>query len=294
MLDKNNKGVVVVAAGHPYYGRMAFNLAKTIKAVDSTCPIQLIVQGNALNHINNKELFVFDYITRVDGYNGFELKLYVNELSKFDSSLLLDADCIWVNKKSPLQLINELNEKCIFTGITEGYHDYTDPDKSDPSNRYYFWADLSEMQQQYQLKDKIYQWRTEFIYFNKCQYVDNLFASAKSVYENARTQLASLKLFAGNVPDELAINIAACIHNIHPHQYKWCPSFWHRLTYENVPPIEQVSDQYYILSCGSNINTGNVKRVYDMFVKSASYKLGLQHMFQLISKREMMPDRQKM
>lgn len=287
-------GVTIVAAGHPYYGRMAFNLAKTIKAVDANCPIQLIVQGAAVNHINNKELFVFDHITRVEGYNGFELKLYVQDLTIFDACLLLDADCIWVNKSSPLTLIEQLNEQCVFTGITEGFNNFDDPISSDINTQYYFWADLSEMQQAYQLSGKIYQWRTEFLFFKKCEVVADLFKTAKHVYQNAIAQLPSLKLFVKSVPDELAVNVAACMHQMHPHKYKWRPSFWHRLTHENVPAIDQIAEQYYILSCGSNVNTGNVKRVYDMFVKAASYKLGVQHMFQLISKREMMPERQKM
>lgn len=287
-------GVTIVAAGHPYYGRMAFNLAKTIKAIDRTCPIEIITHGNALNHISEKEMWVFDYIVQAENINGFELKLHVNELTNFDECLLLDADCVWVNKRSPINLIKELSGVCDFTGITEGFYDISEPEKSDTNDRYYFWADVHQIINEYNLKFIIYQWRTEFLFFKKTGITETLFATARAIYKEAATKLPSLKLFAGHVPDELALNIAVSLCGIHPHKYKWQPSFWHRLTYENVPQMDEMIDRYYILSCGSNMNTGNVKRAYDMFVKAASYKLGMQHTFQLISKREMMPERQKM
>lgn len=291
MLKKS--GVAIVAIGHPYYGRMAFNLAKTIKAVDNNCPIQLITNGNALNHVSKKELFVFDYITDTEITNGFECKLHIDLLSEFENTLLLDADCVWVNAKSPIYHIEMLEKSCNFTGITEGMHNFDNQLLNDINNKYYFWADLAEMQQKYDLSGVIYQWRTECMYLKQCEQVKDLFETARYVYANAN-QLTSIKMFAHNVPDELAFNISACVHKMHPHKYKWRPSFWHRLYGETAPQIDELKEQYLILSCGSNTNTGNVKKIYDRIVKAASYKLGLQHVFQLINKREMMPSRQQM
>lgn len=290
------KGVMIVATGHPYYGRMAFNLAKTIKAVHKGCHIQIITHGNALNHIKNSDIStVFDYITNVPAdANGFELKLHIDRLSNFDEYLLLDADCIWISKQSPIDVIAKLSAVCDFSGITEGFYDPNEPEKSDVNTRYYFWADRDEIVNEYGLKHVIYQWRSEFLYIKKTGITETLFDLTRTIYSEVQQRLPSLKLFAGHVPDELAINIACSLCGIHPHQYKWQPSFWHRLTYENVPTMDEMAEQYYILSCGSNMNTGNVKRAYDMVVKAASYKLGMQHVFPLVSKREMMPLRQKM
>lgn len=288
-------GVVIVAAGHPYYGRMAFNLAKTIKAVDPACRVQIIKNGNALNHLRSPTDYnVFDDITTVPDIQGFELKLHADYLSVYDQFLLLDADCIWVSKKSPVDLMNELSNVCDFTGITEGVYNIKNPHNSDVHKHYYFWADVKDIIDTYQLSESIYQWRTEFMFIKKSETAYDLFSLARLVYNEATNKLHSIKLFAGHVPDELAINIATSIKDIHPHVYKWCPSFWHRLSYENIPSMDAIANNYYILSCGSNVNTSNVKRVYNMFVKAASYKLGMQHVFELISKREMMPERQKM
>ena len=288
-----NRGIVIVCTGHPYYGRMAFNLAKTIKAVDASCPIQVICDSTALDHISRRETWVFDIVTPVLPQNGFKLKLHANELAVFDEFILMDADCAWVSKKSPVELIKVLAIAHEFTGITEGMHDYDDPSKSDTSKRYYFWADLDEMQEQYQLSGRIYQWRTEFFFVKKGEFCDDLFWSARYIYEHAH-ELTSLKMFAHHVPDELAINIAACMHGVHPHAYKWQPTFWHRMHGDTMPQIEELQHKYYALSCGSNVTSSLVKKLYDRLVKAASSKLGMSHVFPMINKREMMPQRQQM
>jgi hypothetical protein len=289
-----NKGVSIIATGDHYYGRMAFNLAKTIKAIDKNCPVQLITHGNALNPVRSRDHWVFDIITHADIGNGFEAKLHIDKLTAFENCLLLDADCAWVSKVSPVKLIEQLSEKCFFTSITEGYFNIAEPEKSDVNTKYYFWADVPQLISEYALVDKIYQWRTEVMFLKQCTDVTELFESARYIHAHAQEDLDSLKLFAHHIPDELCINVAACIHRIHPHQYKWQPSFWHRLHSENTPPIETLQSNYYILSCGSNMTSPAVKKLYDRIVKAASYKLGMQHVFELINKKQMMPSRQQM
>jgi hypothetical protein len=286
------QGVLIIAIGHPYYGRMAFNLAKTIKAVDKNMSIQVVVNESSLNHISHKDLWVFDYITYTDIINGFECKLHADNLSKFENTLLIDADCAWVNLLSPSNLFNTLSG-CTFTGITEGYFDPKVPQASEVHPKYYFWADIDEIISKYGLTNIIFQWRSEFIYFEKCDWVKVMFDVAREVYQDAPQRLKSIKLFAHHVPDELALNIAASTCNIRPHKYKWQPSFWHRIN-PGYSTVEQLMSKYYVLSCGSNVTEMNIKKIYDRIVKAASYKLGMQHIFPLISKREMMPARQQM
>jgi len=287
-------GVSIIATGHHYYGRMAFNLAKTIKAIDKTCPIQIITNGVALNPIGARSHWVFDFITHTQITDGFEVKLHIDKLTEFENCLLLDADCAWVNKQSPIDLIEHLSNTCDFTGITEGFFDVNQPEKSDVNTKYYFWADVNQLITAYTLVDKIYQWRTEVMFLKQCENVAKLFETARYVHAHAQQDLDSLKLFAHNIPDELCINVAACIHHMHPHQYKWRPSFWHRLHSENAPQIDDLQQNYHVLSCGSNMTSPAVKKLYDRIVKAASYKLGMQHVFELINKKQMMPTRQQM
>jgi hypothetical protein len=289
----NKKGIVVIATGHPYYGRMAFNLAKTIKSVDRSCPIQLICDATALDHVSGRETWVFDDVTHVPASNAFRLKLHVDQLSQFEEFILMDADTAWVATQSPIDVIDQLSSVCEFSGITEGFYDYDDPQKSDVCKTYYFWADTQELNSEYELGGKIYQWRTEFMYVKKCHITKLLFETARYVYDQAH-QLTTLKHFAGHVPDELGINVAACAHGIKPHIYKWRPTFWHRIHGETISSIEHLQSAYYALSCGSNVTSGNVKKLYDRLVRAASCKLGMSHVFPMTNKREMIPQRQQM
>lgn len=287
-----NRGVCIVAVGHPYYGRMAFNLAKTIKAVDRDCQIQIICDGTALDHISRRETWVFDIVTHVSAQNGFRLKLNIDKISSFDQFVLMDADCAWVSNKSPIELMKIMAIGNDFAGITEGFHDYDDPAKNDVCKNYPFWADVEELRKMYDLGGRIYQWRTEFMFVNKCDHVHDFFEDARWVYDRA-SELSTLKMFAHSVPDELGINAAACIHGINPIPYKWRPTFWHRM-HGYMPSIEELQHKYYAISCGSNVTSSLVKKLYDRVVKAASSKLGTQHVFPMINKREMMPHRQQM
>lgn len=295
------RGVLLLATGYPYYGRMAYNLAITIKAIDKSIPITIAHSGNALNHIRSNNMWVFDDILEVpENENNFYHKLMIDQYTQYDETLFIDADCVWINKESPSTLFNQL-ANIEFTGITEGYHDFDKPEKSE-HGMYYFWADVNEMGKKYNLTGKLYQWRSEFIYFKTTDNVKKMFSCARDIY-NCNTgmpaknesyiKLDTIQKFADTIPDELAFNIATNIHGIKPHVYKWKPSYWSRLHYENVPEIEQLR-QYYVFSCGSNASSGSVKRVYDRIVKASAYKLGLQYTFPLVSKKEALTTRQKM
>lgn len=289
-----NKGVCIVATGHPYYGRMAFNLAKTIKAIDRTCRIQIVADGTSLTHISKGDLWVFDIITNAMEGNGFKLKLHVDEWMAFDECLLLDADCAWVSSHSPIELIDQLSTACDFTAITEGVYNIDKPEQSDLSAKYYLWANADDLINAYNLRGKIYQWRTELMYIKRCEKTCDMLGAARRIYDTVQADVPSLQLFAQNVPDEIGINVAACMCDMHPHKYKWQPTFWHRLHNDNAPQVEDLCNNYYALSCGSNVSSMNVKKLYDRIVKAASYKLGMQHVFPLISKRDIMPTRQRM
>lgn len=149
-----------------------------------------------------------------------------------------------------------------------------------------------EIVKKYQLKGKIYQWRSEVIYFKKTEKVKQFFADARKI--NANHGLKSIIMFGNQVPDELGINISAAMHGIEPHQYKWIPALWPRLHGNNSTCFEEIYNRYYLLSCGSNYATGDIKKLYDRVIKCAANKFQTQHVFPLIDKKSFIPDRQKM
>lgn len=278
------KGIILVACGAPFYGRMAYNLAVTIKAQEDI-QITVLHQGKGLSHLSDKQKDIFDTIIEIDT-KAFAAKLTLCDYSPYDRTLYLDADMAWMNVKTPSQLFKEV-ENCRFTSITEGYYDFEEgKDYSNPM--YHFWCNPQEAKLNYNLTGKFYQWRSEMIYFSKD--AKPLFDLAKEIYANPKV---GVKEFAGHVPDELAINIAACKLGIEPHVYKWKPAYWHRLHGEGMQ-LAAIMDKYYLLSVGGNFATTVMKNCYDNLCKAAHRKLGLQYLFPLQSKKSVMPERIKM
>lgn len=291
MLNKK-RGIVLFACGHPYYGRLAWNFALSVKAADRDFPVAVIHSENSLNHISVDKRWVFDQMILLPGSTGFGVKLQIDQLSPFEETLLCDADMAWMPKRSPNELFEELKDY-EFTSITEGSYDIVTSDRGNASKRYYFWADPDEIKKAYKLETgTLYQWRSEVIYFKKTKNVKSMFKKAREIY--AKPKLSTIMLFGNQVPDELAINISTALHGIEPHKYLWTPAYWPRLHGEHVPPFEQLYSTYYLLSCGSNSASGSLKGVYDRIIKAAAYKFKLQHLFPLYAKKDFIKDRIKM
>lgn len=288
------RGILLLATGHPYYGRMAYNLAMSIKAVDHDFPICIIHSERSLNHLSDNQKKYFDEMILLpeDEAKGFAGKLHLDLLSPFEETLFLDADMAWLPKKGPNDLFNELSE-VEYTGITEGYYDIDTQNRDEISKKYYFWADVDEIIKKYDIESgKIYQWRSEVIYFKKTDRVRSFFATAKEIHSSHG--LKSIIMFGHQIPDELGINISAAIHEINPHKYKWIPALWPRLHGGSTTQFEDIYLKYYLLSCGSNYTTGDIKKLYDRIIKCAANKFHTQHIFPLIDKKSFIPDRAKM
>lgn len=280
------KGIVIIATGAPFYGRMAYNLAVTIKAVEDF-PIAVLHSGAGLSHLSEKQKRIFDSTIEIDT-TSFASKLSLYDYSPFDHNLYVDADTAWLQKRKPSDLFKEL-EGVQFTSITEGYHDFdTGEDKT--NLKYHYWCEPMHAKEKYNLSGKFYQWRSEVIYFQRGKVAKKVFDDAKKIYARPRV---SAKLFAGHIPDELAINIATCKNGVEPHQFRWSPSFWHRLHGEGVG-LPSINENYYLLSVGGNYASGVMKDCYNRLCMAAHRKLGLQYLFTLQSKKSVMTDRIKM
>lgn len=278
------QGIILVATGAPFYGRMAYNLAVSIKAVEDVS-ITVLHAGKGLAHLSEKQKDIFDEVREIETL-AFAAKLTLLDHSPYDQTLYFDADMVWLPNKKPSDLFAELTD-VTFTSITEGYFDYQ-TGANHGNGMYHFWADPVEAAAMWQLTGRFYQWRSEVIYFSKD--AKELFDLAKKVYNNP---LVNVKQFAGHTPDELAINIAASKLGIEPHVYKWKPAYWHRLHGEG-KTLPEIMYSYYLLSVGGNFASSNMKTCYNNVCMAAHRKLGLQYLFPLQSKKSVMPDRIKM
>jgi hypothetical protein len=277
-------GIILLATGAPFYGRMAYNLTVTIKAVEDI-PVTVLHNGAGLSHLSAKQIEIFDNIVQIDT-TSFAAKLCLLDHSPYDNTLYLDADMVWLPGRKPSELFEEL-KGITFTCITEGFYDYESG--VDYGNKmYHYWADPLEAKKEWDLTGKFYQWRSEVMYFSKD--AKPMFDLAKKVYD---LPLVTVKHFAGHVPDELAINIAASKMGIDPHEFKWVPAYWHRLHGEG-KALAGVLNNYYLLSVGGNFASRLMKECYNNVCKAAHRKLGLQYLFTLQSKKSVMPERIKM
>lgn len=272
-------GIVLIATGHSGYGKMAYNLALTIKSVESV-PIAIIHAGEALSHLSDKQKEVFDYIIDLptDYRMGFGVKLHLDQLTPFEKTLYLDADMLWL-KKLPSELFAEL-DGASFTTITEGNSDDINP-------RYYFWADPKEIKEAYGVK-KIWQIRSEVIYFEKGTKV---FKKAREL--KPEKKLKTIRMFGDHIPDELYFNIAAGLLSLDPHKPNWTPAYWSRINKEVMPNLVLLVKDYYLLSFGSNTASPAMKRIYDNVMQVAAHKTGTPYLFKLKSKKEWAPGRLK-
>lgn len=281
MLDK---GIILLATGAPFYGRMAYNLAVTIKAVEGIS-VTVLHNGAGISHLSEKQLSIFDNIIEITD-ESFAAKLCLLDYSPYIRTLYLDSDMVWLPGKKPSDLFAELQD-VIFTSITEGYFDF-DSNNDHGNPMYHYWCNPQEAKANHDLTGKFYQWRSEVMYFTK-EAVE-FFDLAKEIYRHPKV---TIKAFAGRTPDELAINIAACKLGITPHVYKWKPAYWHRLHGEGKSLRALLSD-YYLLSAGGNFASAQMKTCYNNVCKVAHNKLGLQYLFPLESKKSVMRERIKM
>lgn len=276
------KGFFIVISGHPYYGQYAHNLAITLKAAGE-CNIALVYSRSAISHLDDSQRAVFDYLIEEELPANCSAKLHAYRLSPFEKTVVLDADMVWLPVHKPEELFTELNG-VEFTAITEGSTD-------NPSNHYFFWAEVDEIRDKYKIDGNIHQWRTEVMYFERSEKVQAMFSDAIDIYKNHG--LTKIKDFAEGVPDELAINIAAAKHGIEPHKPNWQPSYWPQMHQNQVPEPGTLYREYYLLSAGGNMSTDNTKKLYNNIVKAQAPKIGLSFAFGLQSKHSFLPERRK-
>lgn len=276
------KGILIFALGHPYYGRYAFNLAITLKAVEDV-QIAVVHDSTGLSHLDDRQKGVFDILIPANLKPGCGAKLHAYDLSPFEKTLLLDADMVWLPVRKPSELFEEL-KGVEFTAITEGSTD-------NPSAHYFFWAHVEEIRSKYSIEGVIHQWRTEVMYFERSEKVADMFSDAIEINQNHG--LDYVKEFAEGIPDELSINISAAKHELNPHKPNWQPSYWPQLHRNQVPEPGTLYRDYYLLSAGGNMNTENVKQAYNRIVKAQAPKIGLTHCFPLQSKHSFLTERRK-
>jgi len=288
---KTDQGFILIAITHPYYGRMAANLANSIKAAAPDIPIALVGDEAGMRHLNDAERGLFSHIIDINAESGvagaMHLRMELPKLSPFKETISMDVDTIWLPKANPYTLFDLLQDRD-FTIVNEGFTDLDNGIAND--SHYTHWADPKDIQAAYELTGKLWMVRGEFMVFRKGEAVTNLFKLAKSIIRKPKVDVLRL---GGGVTDEFAFNIALNKAGIEPHEKKWQPAYWPIMNGGRIPTLHTIDSKYYAISFGANRLPRDSQKIYDTIAKAAAYKTGVAYRFPLYPKRSFLKERIK-
>lgn len=287
------RGVVILALGHPQYGCMAANAAASIRHSDKHTPIHLVYAGNSLAHLTPAHLNLFtsvahsatQHITKRGRLNYLKAKTCIYQLSPFDETLMIDADLLWFGK--PITgLMDELSS-VDFTMQCRGYHNFQ---TGKTKGTYTHWCDVEEAKQIYGLTGNMYQLSSEVVWFRKTPEVKEMFSLVRKIYNNPKVKLQNK--FMGDVPDELAYNIAACRLNMQPRKPHDVFIYWEFQDKNRTGVWPRVINNYYGYSIGGNNIPLPVLSKYEQMARAHAKALRLPYHFKMFPKKQWDKQRQ--
>lgn len=288
------KGILLIAVGHPLYGKQAYNLAVSLKAADPSIEIALVHDDTSLKRMHPKCFDVFSYLihqpAKVIGSpmeRAMELRLIMPKLTPFEVTLALDVDMIWAGK--PINYLFDLvTDESPMTFVNEGYFDL-DEGKNDTTDKYIPWAFPDDIKAAYDLTGKLYQMRAEFVIFKSCKVVTDVFREANKIRRKPAIEPNKL---AGAITEEFGLNIAMHKAGIVPHESKWQPTLWPLVNGGICPEVKDIRQSYYALSVGGNYSTQSIRSAYEKLLGAACAKTGLKNFFpKLEDKRSLIAER---
>ena len=293
-----SKGFVILALGHSYYGRMALNLAVSIKASDTSANVTLLHSKGMLDPFNRDERAFFsngdingDYqlsCIEVDeslytfkGNKEYQMaKCSVYDLSPYDQTVYLDADSIWLETLKPDQLFAKCwNNPVLFQCINEwdiqkewGCLWTVQKDKPNEG--------LKQIRELYGITDHrtIYEMQSSFLYFEKSRVAKAFFDTARECYIKRPFHFWE---WNGGIPDELVFNISTAINNIKLPEFPYTPLCFNDYTWNfkgdpkrdcSFGKRDTIFNKYFAFSMAGNTNSSNAITLYDSMVKSAYSK----------------------
>ena len=288
--ENSTHGIVLMAFNKPAYGKMAFNMALTIKHYNPAIQIQLIHDQSALSHLNERHKAFFDIFTSVyesdiwdevpaatpvrklnyrTGFNPGKAKASLYKYLAFDHNIYLDVDGVAIKDLQPLF------DLCIEKGQhyycqTVGHH--TIDQGRDFKAMQWAWAD--DIWAHYQLTPGtvLPATNSSFSYIRKCKESEELYAQVLENFTTGAMPLQKLRLkWGGTYPDELALNVALAQKGINP-------DLGMHPVYFNIRTIgkdfSHLNENYYVLGVfgGKGFTHSSVTAHYDRIVHSASIK----------------------
>lgn len=275
-------GIVSVALKSHLYGRYAFNLCMSLKAIAPDIPFTLVADEAALADLTEGQKFFFDKIIPCPKkycYDEGKLKplltkFHLHELSPYDRTLFLDADTILNVNANIYALFQEL-EGIGFTmanrGIDGGITD---------------WVDKEYLQREFS-PDKWYDLSSEVIYFEKGEKSAKVFETARDYYDSKELNTTR---FAGDQPDEPFFALAMDNLKCYPHKDNWLPLYW-RPQEKRAKTMLQVQSEYIGMSAGGRGLPKDQLKIYTQITNAVQAATG-EILFSYLHKKNYLPERQ--
>lgn len=274
-----DKGVLLLALGHPYYARLAHNLLASLRYHDPFIQVAIGVNGEGFGMLDPEQRADFSHVIQVEKYEDpYRAKLDLDKLTPFTKTLFLDVDLLWNNFKTPQSLFDELNG-ITFTIINHGLIEAENPPHG-------FWLKPKEIQEKYGF-DKLWHISSELIYWeNSC----TIFEKARQFYDNMDYHVDR---FGAGYPDEAFLTLAMASEGINPHQDKWHPTYWEPRYYPKQHNRDYIAN-FYAISVGGAFTTRHISNIYNNLAKHYYYSTGMTGgPFQFTQKSQIIKERRR-
>jgi hypothetical protein len=268
------RGILLIAIGSPFYGRLAYNLATSIRLNNKTIPIAVVYTDNSLSHLNAQQQTVFNYTIECnkDYYTGKDgkflsglVKCNMFNLSPFKQTIFIDVDSVMFKSFDADAVFNELE---FSWDIQFQNSEVIDIDKN-PNAPFMCWGNVKDIiNSGLDLKsNKLYVGHSYFIVFNKTDNAKAFFDESIRLYnEMYYNKIVKFVDWQGNVPDEFVFGIAGLTtgvkHKFDIRKYVFDPAG------KPIRSDKEVIDHYLGLSLPGN-PTASVVDLYDRYVTYA-------------------------
>lgn len=277
-------GVLLIAMGHENYIRMAVNLAASIRASDSAIGITIVHDGR-FDQLGDSEKALFtesincptSYYTTNGVPDYIKVKTRVYDLSRYDHTLYLDVDMVWLMDRPISELLSRL-KGVDFTIMNTG-----------PEEKCY-WAQPEDVRKAVGDKHPMYIYYSELVYFERGERTKAFFKAVKKSFD--KPMAGAMTFGSSAMPDELAFIIASLLTGVLPHEDNWLPVYWHFRDKgkRHLQPY-QLSSEFYAYSIGGNVTPEYAKAHYNNLTAHYAKAAGIKGPYQVRDKRSYMSDR---
>jgi len=289
------KGILLVALGHPNFAKMGINLAISVKANSPDTLIALAHNYENLNFLEARyrKHIDFDFHLEPSYYRHKEknafgmMKTRLYEFTPFEHTLYIDVDSLMIKDKTPDRFFYEID-----------LHNFIIPhggEMNPTSDAYDFhthWVKFRDVKHLFNFQDcKIMGYcQSSVIGFKRCEIAKAIFSKANYVYHVLAERNIAENMWFNTVPDELCFWLAHGIVGFTP-TYNPDPYILYSSSLRTVTNYRHVYAEKDIATFPSAMSLlkSYEKDFYNLLVRYYSDKTGIPPLHFWIDKRRAMP-----